>query len=183
MNNNRLANLAKNKKLDNKKKKISVSDDEVIIKEPKSPEEVRDMKAKKKIEELLEDVNLNINKEDNIQDEEEEIVESKEHGEGVEWLEEQVVALTSENEILTNELFQAREDYTKIFERFQNNGDSPNNLMNETLVQNVLYMYNELQNNFTGNNQEHQRWSIVQIQYLLNQMNSLFPFLENYKRY
>lgn len=157
------------------KKNVTTPQVEKVVEKPKTPEEERDLKAKQKVEELLQGVEFTPKKE-----EPETIVVNKG---GAEWLEEQVVLLSDQAEKLKTELAQAKEDYTRIYQELQNKKGNPNNLLNETLVQNVLIMFNELQNNFTGRNQERFAHDIVKIEYLLKQMLLLFPFTEQYRRF
>lgn len=63
-------------------------------------DEERDLKAKQKVEELLHDVSLTPEKNNDLLD----VDEPK----GVEWLTEQVDALTAENELLKNDLEQPK---------------------------------------------------------------------------
>ena len=145
----------------------------------KTKEEVRDEKAKETVEKLLKDVELTPIKEEVV---EEEVVKVA-GGEGIEWLEEQVAGLTEQNEQLRAELGLAKEDYSKLFEKLQNGGAGTNNSLNETFMQNVLIMFNELQTNFLGQNPQRVRYTTVDVEHILNQILMLFPFTENYKRY
>jgi len=176
-----LVNLAKSNPTPAINKKTSEPKKIVVVEKSLTPEEERDLKAKQKVEELLQDVDtaltLNnggasvvaINEPDNTKD-----------VTGIEWLQEQVAALSEETEQLRGELAQSRDDYTRIFDQYHNQDSS---MLNETTKQNVLIMFHELQNNFIGNNPERTAWREAQIEYLLKQMISLFPFTENYRRF
>ena len=182
-----MSNLAKLAKGNNKKLPEVVKKPQVksIIK-PKvvevklTPEEERDIKAKQKVEELLQGVDLTINPSANV----EEVVDENtpQSAETNEWLEEQAGLLSDQTEILRSELAIAREDYARLYENMQNSrGGNSNGYENETMIQNILTIYNELDSNLRGKNAEGQIWTTVDIRYLLNQMNQLFPFTARYK--
>jgi len=174
-----LVNLAKGggKKPEVKVSKPAPKKPEVkVVEKPKTPEEERDIKAKQRVEELLNGVDLMPKKE------EEQLLEIEQPKEGLEWLEEQVSLLSEQNEFLRSELGVAKADYSKLFEQSQG-GRGGNVSSNETVPQNVLIMFNELQNNLLGQNQERTSWSTVNVIHVLNQMLSLFPFTEKYKKF
>ncbi len=176
-NTNNLVNLAKGggKKTDVKTSKPAPKKPEVkVVEKPKTPEEVRDIKAKQRVEELLNGVDL-------VPKKEEELLEIEQPKEGLEWLEEQVSLLSEQNEALRAELGVAKADYSKLYESQRGGGGNVSS--NETVPQNVLIMFNEMQNNMLGHNQERTSWSTVNVIYLLNQMLSLFPFTEKYKKF
>lgn len=145
-----------------------------------TPEEERDLKAKQKVEELLSDVEF-LPKSEEAETVVETVVETKTSNEGVEWLEEQVNLLTEENSALKIELQQAKDDYGRLFNDFQNKGTS--NPANDVVSHNVLVLFNELQNNFMGNNQQRTQWTSVQISHILKQMLVLFPFTKDYQKF
>jgi len=161
-----------NKKVATAKKPVEKMEEKKL-----TPTEERDLKAKQKVEELLQDVSMSPMKE------EETLIELDEP-KGTEWLSEQVSALTAENEVLKGELLAAKNDYKKVFEENQKirSGNS-NNLVNETITQNILILFNELQNNKLGHNPERTIWTIVNVDHVLKQMLSLFPFTANYKKF
>lgn len=178
--------MAKDNLISLAKGKNNVKKSSQVLKKPvpkaqekhKTPEEERDLKAKKKVEELLQDVDLEIiNKEEkNVLDE-----HSSENGQGIEWLTEQVGLLSEQNENLRNELAQAKDDYSRLLQDFQNKNG--NNNVNETILQNMLILFNELQNNFLGINAEKTSWTTASIPHMLKKMLSMFPFLETYKKF
>jgi hypothetical protein len=149
-----------------------------VTEKPKTKEEERDIKAKETVEKLLEGVELVPKKENDTVE-----IETTVHKEGKEWLEEQVGLLSEQVEQLRSELGQSKEDYTKIYQELQLKKGNPKDLLNETLVQNVVLMFNELQANLTGRNQERTPHDIVKIDYLLNQIMLLFPFTEQYRKF
>ena len=173
--NKKLIILAKG---DSKKSTSVAKKPEVVVVKEKilSQEEERDIKAKKRVEELLKNTNLipTEKKEELF-----EISPTTESKEGTIWLEEQITLLSSENEALKIELATAKEDYVKIFARSNNS----NEFSNETINQNILLLFNELQNNLLGNNPQRTVWTTVSIKHILNQMLAMFPFTAQNKRY
>jgi len=154
-----------------------------VVEKPKTKEEVRDEKAIETVEKLLQGVELTPKIEVEVE------VPSNEPKEEMsnEWLEEQLTIISEENQLLKSELTQAKDDYSRLYNQFQN-GDvitnsNPDNLNDETYKQNILFMFNELQANFLGMNQERNRYSIVNIDYMLKQFMSLFPFTEQYRKF
>lgn len=150
-----------------------------VVEKPKTKEEVRDEKAKETVEKLLQNVELTPKAE--LETFEEEITGKVANGEGIEWLEEQLTALTEENERLRNELDIAKEDYARLFEKMQSGGVNPNAA--ETILQNVLFFFNEMQANYLGNNPQGTRFTVAYPERLLPKLIQLFPFLENYRKF
>jgi len=154
------------------KKPIAKKPEAKVVEKKLTPQEERDIKAKQKVKELLEDVDL-VPKE---LKEAEYVVKVIEPPKGIEWLEEQVNLLTEENEQLKN-------DYSKLFEQYQQKSGG-GNLLSETVNQNILLMFTELQNNLLGNNPERHSWDQVNVKYLLNQFVQLFPtVVERYQKF
>lgn len=135
--------------------------------EAKKTADDRDLKAKQKVEELLQDIKLT--------KEEEKKIEKVEDKKGVEWLEEQLEILTERNAVLENEAKEAKENYEKLYQSTQNKPQS-NNSNTDTKV---LELFDELQNGYMryGSN------FIVYFPAFLNRMVLFFPFLEKYKKY
>jgi hypothetical protein len=148
----------------------------VVVEKKITPEEDRNIKAKQTVERLLEGSSLIPKKDEPIF----ELITEKNQG-NVEWLEEQLALLTSENEVLKNELATAKNDYAKLLNKTQNNGS--NEFANETINQNILALFNELQNNLLGHNQERTVWTTANIPHLLNKMLLMFPFTANIKKF
>ena len=170
---NNLVNLAKGG--GKKSPPAAVKKPEVkVVEKLKTPEEERDIKAKQRVEELLSGVDLMPKKE-------EELFEIEQPKEGLEWLEEQVSLLSEQNEALRAELGVAKADYSKLYE--SQRGSGGNVSYNETVPQNVLILFNELQNNLLGNNPERHVYDIIYLRNLLNQLMQLFPFTEKYKKF
>lgn len=174
---NNLISLATGRK---KKTTVTKKSPRVVEKKKTTPEEDRNIKAKQTVEKLLEGVSL-IPKEN--EDSFELDIEAKKNV-GEEWLQEQVALLGSENENLRIELANAKDNYAKLFAQTQGSkGNNSNSLMQETITQNVLILFNELQNNLLGNNAEKTIWTTVNISHLLKKMLLMFPFTVEIKKF
>jgi len=131
---NKLLKLAKEKTTTMKKNVFSKNtpSNKSVVK--KSTHRERELKAKKKVEELLQDIPLSIEKKDDdllIIDDDKKM--------GIEWLEEQISQLLAENEKI-------KEDYSKLYEEFQKYKNSENN--NDNLIKSkVIELFNEIQTN------------------------------------
>jgi hypothetical protein len=160
--------LAKDNKISTPEK-----EEEKII----SPAEERDLKAKQKVEELLQDVQLTSEKK------EEELLEVDEEPKGIEWLEEQIQLLSNANENLKSELTLAKDDYVRIFEENQHLKDG---VGDGAIKLKIIELFNELQNNHNqlgtdpisgiGNFR-------IYCPGFLNRLILFFPFLENIRRF
>jgi len=148
MKNNKLLSLAKGKPV------------KKIVKEKNSPEKERELKAKQKVEELLQDVPLSNPK--TVKNEEPKKV-------GLDWLEEEVGKLSEENEKLRADLANAKEDLLK---RGGVNNDD------DALQLAIIALFNRVQGNF---------FKIPNLVLLakpfMNEMIDFFPFLKNEKKY
>jgi hypothetical protein len=151
-----------------------------VVEKPKSKEEVRDEKAKETVEKLLQNVELT-SKVEMEEGETETHIDELPRGEGIEWLEEQLTALTEENERLRSELDIAKEDYARLFEKMQGGGVNSN--ASEPILQNVLFFFNEMQANYLGMNPQGIRFTVAYPERLLPKLIQLFPFLENYRKF
>lgn len=162
-NNNKKPNTSTIKKIVEKKETIKII----------SPSEERDMKAKQKVEELLQDVSLTPKKDDELL----EIEETPK--EGTEWLEEQVSTLSLENDTLREELSIAKEDYSKLFNKHHESNNDFNIPNNNEMKTQVIKLFNEIQEKYIelGAN-----FMIYQPAFL-NRLIVYFPFLANEKRY
>lgn len=159
------------------KKGKKTSEEQIPAEKSLTPAEERDIKAKQKVEELLEDVNLEPKKSEDVL----ELDETK--GKDAEWLSEQVTALTSENEILKSELEVAKTDYRKIFDenlKIRSGAgipavNAPNN--------GALMLFNELQANYLKFPAQTKDKTTVNVRYLLNRMCDLFPEVKQIKKF
>jgi len=151
-----------------------------------SPAEERDLKAKAKVEELLQDVNLSpIAKEELL---EIEANDDDDAPKGAEWLEEQVTLLTEKNELLRSELALAKEDYARLFHDHQQmrGGGVVGGTNDGAVAAKVIELFNELQDNHiklgTDMNTGIGNFRIF-CPGFLNRMISFFPFLATERRY
>jgi len=133
-----------------------------------TPEQERDLKAKQKVEELLEDVELTPKKDDLLEFVEEEKQEPK----GVEWLEEQLEVLSKRNQELEAENQQLKEG-----------GVVPSDEVKDAVVR----LFDELQSNYLKmgphpNIPNRGNFTIFTPGFL-NRMIKFFPFLVDHKKY
>ena len=176
--NSKLLNLAKgNDKKSPPAKKTSVKLKEIPI----TPEEQRDLKAKAKVKELLEGVSFESPKK------EEELLEiTKEEQHGTDWLQEQVAALSSENELLKFDLTTAKDNYAKIFDENQRIKTGVGIQDDGVLKTGILTIFHEVQSNYVknpGNTQYGTPNFVIVPPAFLNRMIMYFPFLQQEKRF
>lgn len=172
-----LMNLAKGGKKTPPAKKVAVKK----VEKPISPAEERDIKAKARVEELLEGVQLTPEKK-------EELLELEPvQKEGAEWLEEQVTLLTEQNESLRSELALVKQDYELIFIENQHIKTGVGITSNEGAVKaKVIELFEEIQNNHIAagvdpiSNIGNFR---IYCPGFLNRLIAFFPFLAERKRY
>jgi hypothetical protein len=177
---NNLMKLAKGKK-ETTVKAPAVKKEEVKVPEKVlSPEEERDLKTKAKVEELLDGVDMTLKTEEK----KEEIleVEPEPDSKDVNWLEEQVSKLSEENEKLKSEATLAKNDYSRIFEAFQEqkNGVTLTTSNSDGQLQaKVVELFNEIQAQYLslGNN------LIIYPAAFLNRLIKFFPFLDEHRRF
>jgi hypothetical protein len=170
---NKTSNLVKLAK-GSSKKPAPVAKKPVVkeVEKPKTPEEERDLKAKQKVEELLQDVDLSLKKEDELL----EIEEPKADG-SIQWLEEQVSSLSAENELLRNELAAARGDLNKVMS---------GNVHDDGTRDKVRQLFHELQSAHLSmgfNPATNAPNLIIAPIAFMNRLILFFPFLEKEKRY
>jgi len=149
------------------------------VEKPTTPEEERDLKAKAKVEELLQGVELTPKKDELLEFE-------AEPKEGVEWLEEQVTSLSEVNQTLRTELAQAKDDYRRIFEENQRIKTGVGIQDDGVLKTNVTKLFIELQDAFIsmGNNPQTGAPNLIIYPVaFLNKLLAFFPFLKEYKRF
>ena len=177
---NNLMKLAKGKKETTVKAPVIKKVEEVIEK-VLSPEEERDLKTKAKVEELLDGVDMTLKTEE---EKKEEILEvaPEPDSKDVNWLEEQVSKLSEENERLKSEATLAKNDYSRIFEAFQEqkNGVTLTTSNSDGQLQaKVVELFNEIQAQYLslGNN------LIIYPAAFLNRLIKFFPFLDEHRRF
>lgn len=137
----------------------------VAKKEPElTPEEIRDQRAKAKVDELLQDVDLTLKKDELL-----ELDETPEAGDSqsVEWLQEQVTLQAQQIEGLRSELAEARVENPPVAGVAGAEKEA------------VLTLFNELQENYTRMGVNFQ----VRFPAFLNRMIMFFPFLADHKKY
>jgi hypothetical protein len=149
-----------------------------------TPAEERDLKAKAKVEELLQDVNLSPNPKEDLIEIDENHVDTPPSSE---WLEEQVTLLTANNELLRSELVLAKDDYSRLFQENQQLKSGAGIVSNDGAVAaKVIELFNELQDNHiklgTDMNTGIGNFRIF-CPGFLNRMIVFFPFLTNHRRY
>lgn len=162
-------------------KKAPAAKKTVAKKETLTPEEERDLKAKAKVKELLEGASLAPKKE------EEELLEiSREEQQGSDWLQEQVAALSSENQLLKADLATAKDDYLKIFAENQRLKEGVGVQDESAMKTAVTTVFHEIQSNYLknpGNTQYGTPNFVIVPPAFLNRMIMYFPFLQQEKRF
>lgn len=159
-----MASLAKGKVQPNAQPKKTVK----TIVEPKkeiiSVEDERNAKVKKKVEELLIEVDLTTNQNKNVNKDDEiiEIVDEQ----GVDWLREQITLLSEANEDLR--------------EKLANKNDG----VDKSIKMNVIGLFNEIQDNYIkmGKNMYGQPNLILNPNQFIDRMMVFFPFLKEIRR-
>jgi hypothetical protein len=178
---NNLMKLAKGKK-ETTVKAPAVKKEEVKVPEKVlTPEEERDLKTKAKVEELLDGVEMTLKTEEEKKEEILEIAPEPD-SKDVNWLEEQVSKLSKENERLKSEATLAKNDYSRIFEAFQEqkNGVTLTTSNSDGQLQaKVVELFNEIQAQYLslGNN------LIIYPAAFLNRLIKFFPFLDEHRRF
>lgn len=162
-------------------KKAPATKKTAVKKETLTPEEERDLKAKAKVQELLADVTLTPKKE------EDELLEiSKEEQQGTDWLQEQVSALSSENQLLKADLAVAKDDYQKILVENQRLKAGVGVQDEGPMKVAVTTIFHEIQSNYLknpGNTQFGTPNFVIVPPAFLNRMIMYFPFLQQEKRF
>jgi hypothetical protein len=153
-----------------------------VVEKPLTPEQERDIKAKAKVDELLQHVDL-IPK--TSQDDLLEVVPENEV-KGTEWLEEQVSKLGEENEKLRAEAAIAKEDYAKLYQQVKGGVVPAANSTDGLMKVKVTQLFNELQAAYFSMGMSPNTGEPNLIIYPVAFMNKLilfFPFLQNEKRF
>lgn len=173
-------NLIKLAKGDDKTKTpvVKKTVEKKVIEKKITPAEERDIKTKKKVEELLKDVELTPKKDDEPLE-----INTKSKGD-VEWLGEQVSKLSEENEKLRSEAALAKEDYNKIFADFQQlkKGDGivlTNTIDDSALKTKITQLFGEIQANYLSMG----RNFVIVPAAFLNRLILFFPFLGSDKKF
>jgi hypothetical protein len=119
--------------------------------------------AKSKVNSLLKDVLPKKEKEVDV-------IEEVEQKKGNEWLEEQVDALTKENEQLKIDLQKAFADINKIRE-------SGGSVEADELKAGIVKIFKDLEDNLLGRNPNRTQYLKADIKILLNKFLATFPFM------
>lgn len=167
------------------KKTTPVKKEEKKVVEKKlTPDEERDLKAKERVKELLQGVDLSLEKKN--EDELLEMDEPQTMVEGKDWLQEQVSLLASENELLKIDLANAKEGYAKMFEELQKVKANGGAQGDSELMKGILTIFHELQSNYVknpGNRQDGIPNFVIVPPAFLNRLIMFFPFLQQEKRF
>lgn len=137
--------------------------------------------AKKKVEELLNDVELKPKKE------KEDLIELDENPKDIKWLQNQVSILTEQNEKLESEAKEAKENYKKLFQQYEaikndTNIESTNMIPDSMMKNGIIEEFVAAQDNFLGLNPERRRYSDMKILHFLRRMLKRYEFLNEYKK-
>ena len=174
-----LINLAKGgKKASPATKKVAEKKE---VEKPISPAEERDLKAKARVEELLEGVQLTPDKKEDLLE-----LEAPEEKKGAEWLEEQVTLLNEQNEALRSELVLAKDDYSRIFAEMQRFKSGIGIVGDGEIKGQVVNLFEELQANYISRGIDPMtNLPVFEIRPVafMNRLIMFFPFLNQYKRY
>ena len=145
--------------------------------------------AKDRVEKLLTGVPMDLKDKKEESGNTENVVNTKADN----WLEEQVRELNKENDKLRTETAEAKENYNKIHEELINlksgeSSQSPSRgnvemIPDSLLKNNVIDLFNDVQNNMLGINRERVRYSNIVPLPFLNKMLNLFPFTKEIKKY
>jgi len=154
------------------------------VKEP-TPDEL----AKERVEDLLKDVDLNPlkPKDDDLLEFEEDDGQPK----SIEWLEEQVGKLGEENERLRVEAGEAKENYSKLYARYETlsagGGDTggivEDHLVPDSLVKNgAMALFEEFQTEYLRHPAQTRQHTKISLVALMKKMLEALPFLEERRR-
>lgn len=187
--NSKLINLATGTKKPVQKEVVKK---EKVVEKKLTPDEERDLKAKARVDELLNGAKLDITpkaKEDLLEIEGEAPADAG----NSEWLQEQVALLTSENELLKIENDGLKKNYQKIFNENQQIKAGAGIQSDGDLKTGVLTIFHELQSNYIkmGFNQQPRQEMVLQGEpnfrihpaAFINRLIVFFPFLANEKRF
>jgi len=137
-----------------------------------TPEEQRDIKAKAKVSELLQDVDLSLDKKDELLELDETPEAPVVGTQNVEWLEEQLVLQAEKIKSLELQLGE--------------NGGGTSIVVDNKIKKAVIDLFDELQTNYLkmGVNPQSQIGNFrIYCPGFLNRLIKFFPFLEEFKKY
>ncbi|MFW6219437.1 MAG: hypothetical protein ACOC33_01085 [bacterium] len=141
----------------------------------------KDAKAKKTVDDLLKDIDLSPKQKEEVTKEFKKI-------EGTDWLEEQVSVLTEKNEKLEKEASEAKHNYKKLYEQYEtlksgNVKKSGEMIPDSELTNGIKTLFDDLQKNMLGLNQQRARYTDAKISVLLKKFLEQFPFLREIKKF
>jgi hypothetical protein len=173
-----LVNLAKGVK------KVTPVKKEVVPEKVLTPAEERDIKAKEVVKELLSDSDVDLTltpkpKEDLLE------VEEEPTGSDI-WLQEQVAALTSENQLLKGELEVMKVDFQKMLNENQRVKSGAGVQNDGELKNGILTIFHEIQSNYMKNPGLTPYGTpnfVIVPPAFLNRLIVYFPFLQKEKRF
>jgi hypothetical protein len=165
-------------------KKPATVKKEVVPEVVLTKEEERDLKAKETVKELLSDSDVDLTltskpKEDLLE------VEQEPTGGDI-WLQEQVAALTSENQLLKGELEVMKVDFQKMLNENQRIKSGAGLQNDGELKKGILTIFHEIQSNYLKNPGLTPYGTpnfVIVPPAFLNRLIVYFPFLQNEKRF
>jgi len=178
------SNLIKLAKGTTKKAEPAKKAEKKEVEKPLTPAEERDLKAKAKVEELLQDVSLVPQSKE--EDKGDETLIELDEVKGTDWLTEQVTALNAENDLLKADLAIAKEDYRRIFEENQRIKSGAGISDDGEIKTKVVELFNELQNNYISMGVNQMTGApnfIIRPVGFMNRMIVFFPFLQKIKKF
>jgi len=163
--------------------------EEVVVEEPVVEVEPSiDELAEARVKNLLKDVDLIPKKEEDLLELDEDDGQPK----SLEWLEEQVGALGTENERLRLEASEAKENYNKLYAKYEQvkSGGAPTggiveeNLVPDSLVKRgAVALFDEFQSEYMRHPRETRAFTQITLVALIKKMLDAFPFLEEHRRF
>ena len=133
----------------------------------------RDLMIKKRVEKLIDEIPL-LKEENKNNLLELDSSDDKDQSKNIEWLQEQVDVLTQKNEKLEKEAEEAKENYKKLFNKYQeelNSGDDGD------IKGNISNIFNELNKEYLRHSKETRDYTQVNVKYLLEKFLTNFSFL------
>ena len=167
------------------KKPAPVKKEEVVPEVVLTKEEERDLKAKEVVKELLSDSEVDLTLTPKPKDDLLEVEEQEPTGNDI-WLQEQVAALTSENEVLRGELEVMRVDFQKMLNENQRIKSGAGVQNDGELKNGILTIFHEIQSNYLKNPGLTPYGTpnfVIVPPAFLNRLIVYFPFLQNEKRF
>lgn len=160
--------------------KVTAEKNKPVDVKNKTPEEIRDIKAKQKVEELLSDVNMSYTTSVETPPN---VIRVKE---GIEWFEQELEMLTKENEKLKQETFEAKTEYEKIFTAYQHLKGGGGHVDEEDIKNSIVRLFSEIQENYITMGIDPVKRVpnlVLPPVAFMNRMIMFFPFLERHKKF